>query len=93
MMKSKTVYQLCKMDYLLVRRYDIDYKDKNDLESKIDDIEMIWEEKYLSDTFQYMPMEVHMMQWMNIDISQVYEDDIEDDNKLLHNIKEFVSWE
>jgi len=40
-MKSKTVYQLCKMDYLLVRRYDIDYKDKNDLESKIDDIEMI----------------------------------------------------
>ena len=87
-MKEKTVYQLCHMWIIYVRRYDIKYNNKKELEDKIYDIESMWDDEYLEDTFEYMPMEVHRINNLEFDMSTVYEDDIEDEKKLIDNIKE-----
>ena len=89
-MKSKTVYQLIKMEVIYVKRFDIDYKDKNDLEEKIYNIEDNWDVTYQTDIFKYMPFEVHKLNSLSFDISDVYDDDIEDEDKLLDNIKKFI---
>lgn len=87
---KKTVYSFVRMERIVVQRYDIEWKDEDEIQETLWDIEE-WRYKYEPDhNFHYEPEEIMHKLWF--DMSEVFEDDIEDEDKLTENLNEFLEW-
>ena len=85
---KKTVYNIVRLEVIYIQKYNLEAKNKDEMEDK-----MIWISEWFgyqepNDTFEFKDQ---IINWkLNFEISRMYDDDIEDWQKMFENVLEFI---